>query len=78
MENKRKLGYIFFGLPYHVKTGIAVGLGLILESDKGLRELQQTQNYFKRAIDGNLLYELWNEVMMVTELNLDNPFLKPE
>ncbi|MDO1451348.1 metallophosphoesterase [Rhodocytophaga aerolata] len=73
---KRKLAYLFLGLPYHIKLKIAVDLNLIDDSDKDLLEVQKAQKYFKRATERGLLEKLWEEVNKATGSTLKNPFAK--
>nr|WP_294928979.1 metallophosphoesterase [uncultured Flavobacterium sp.] len=73
-DPKRKLAFMFLGLPYHVKLNIAVKLSLIEDSDRDLEEIRKAQNYFKRATERNLLGELWDEVVLILNSPLPNPF----
>ncbi|WP_158799420.1 metallophosphoesterase [Pedobacter sp. L105] len=75
-DPKRKLAYIFLGLPYHVKLKIAVELGLIDDTDRDLEEVQKAKAYFKRASDKNLLHDLWEKVAKASGITSHNPFTK--
>jgi hypothetical protein len=73
---KRKLAYLFLGLPYHVKLRIAVDLNLIDDSDKDLIEVKKAQAYFRRASEREQLGQLWEEVNKVIGPTSNNPFTK--
>lgn len=75
-DPKRKLAFMFLGLPYHVKLNIAVKLSLIDDSDRDLEEIRKAQKYFERATERDLLGKLWDEVVQVLNSPLPNPFKK--
>lgn len=76
LNPKRKLAYMFLSLPYHSKLTIAVELGLIDDIDRHLDEVVREQNYFMRAVERDILYELWEHVAQEVETELKNPFKK--
>jgi len=59
-DPKRKLAYLFFDLPYHIRIEIACKLGLVDDSDENLNSIQKSQNYFTKAIELKKLEELWD------------------
>lgn len=71
---KRKLAYMFLGLPYHVKLKIALSLGLIEDADRDLGEIQKSQAYFQRASEKMLLDALWDQVTKTLGIYSSNPF----
>ena len=73
-DPKRRLAYLFLGLPYHTKVIIAAKLKLIDDSDRNLPESQKTQLYFKRATEQEILATLWDEVAAVSDVDIKNPF----
>lgn len=73
-DPRRKLAFLYLGLPYHIRLGIAAELGLIEDSDKNISEVQKAQMYFKRANERNLLHELWDRVAKFSNVNTSNPF----
>ncbi|WP_184547204.1 metallophosphoesterase [Mucilaginibacter sp. FT3.2] len=75
-DPKRRLAFLFLGLPYHLKLKIAFDLGLIDDMDKDLNEIEKTQAYFKRASERSLLKELWEQVAQIINLKTTNPFIK--
>lgn len=76
----RKLAYMFFDLPFHVRIRIASELELIEDLDENLSTIQQSQKYFKTAIELNLLNKLWEMVAIEKpEINeIINPFTTKE
>lgn len=74
-DPKRRLAFMFLGLPYHVKLKIALDVGLIDDKDQDFDEIEKTQAYFKRASERNLLKELWSHVAQATNLTTTNPFI---
>ncbi len=54
-DPKRRLAFMFLGLPYHIKIRIALELDLIDSSDQDLNEIERTQAYFQRAVNGTCL-----------------------
>jgi predicted MPP superfamily phosphohydrolase len=75
-DPKRKLAFMFLGLPYHFKLQIALDLNLIDDQDQNLNEIEKTQAYFKRAAEQLLLKELWDKVDHFLNLSITNPFSK--
>jgi len=75
-DPKRRLAFMFLGLPYHIKLKIAFEMGLIEDKDQELEEIEKTQAYFKRANERGLLNELWDHVAKVLNLTTTNPFIK--
>ncbi|MBE9583655.1 hypothetical protein IM792_04280 [Mucilaginibacter sp. JRF] len=75
-DPKRRLAYLFLGLPYHTKVIIAAKLKLIDDSDRNLPESQKTQLYFKRATEQGILSTLWDEVSAVSDVGSKNPFIQ--
>jgi predicted phosphodiesterase len=75
-DRLRRLTFMFFGLPYHKKVDVASNLQLIEDSDSGLSELKKSELYITRAIDKNILSELWDKIVEVQiEKNTEpNPF----
>jgi hypothetical protein len=49
-------------LPHHLQMGIASGLGLLEEADKGLGTSEQFRRFFQRASERKTLADLWREV----------------
>lgn len=70
----RRLAYLFLGLPYHMRLGIAVMLELVAETDEELTDLQKAQEYFKRAVVQNKQMEMWDLVMNHLSDKETNPF----
>ena len=72
----RKLAYLFWALPYQIRIQIAVSLELYDESDTFLTELERAREYFKRAIEKQLMRSLWEKIMEYKEGSekLPNPF----
>jgi calcineurin-like phosphoesterase family protein len=73
-DPKRRLAFMFLGLPYHLKLKIALELGLIYDKDQDLNEIEKTQAYFKRATEKGLLNQLWDKVALAINLSTPNPF----
>lgn len=73
-DPRRKLAYMFLGLPYHIRLKIAVDMGLIEDSDRDLGEVQKAQTYFRRAVERSLLSVLWDKVANVSGITISNPF----
>lgn len=73
-DPRRRLAFMFLGLPYHIKLKIALELNLIDDSDQDLNEVEKTQAYFKRATERDLLKELWDVVSKASNSTQINPF----
>ena len=75
-DPKRKLAYLFFDLPYHLRIEIACKLGLVEDSDENLSSIQKSQSYFNKATELKKLDQLWDLIVPVNKdiQDIINPF----
>jgi predicted phosphodiesterase len=72
----RKLGYLIWGLPDHIRIAIGGELDLVEDSDYALTDIQLATQIIKRAAINNSLYDLWEKVGNHLPAKLPNPFKK--
>jgi predicted phosphodiesterase len=72
----RKLAYLFWGLPDHIRIEIGAELELLQGGDDSLTDIQLATQILKRAATKNLLYDLWEKVGNHLPQKLPNPFKK--
>lgn len=58
----RILAYRFLDLPHITKLDIALDLGLLHDEDEGVRDAELYKRIFQRAVESDLLSELWDKV----------------
>lgn len=63
---KRKLTYKFFNLPIHLRVNIAIEMKLLDDYDEFLNSVQISNIIIEKAIENNLLNELFSKISTIT------------
>ena len=62
MDCYRRLTYRFLQLPYNIQIKIAQKLELLADDDKGVKDWELYERFFRRAKEKEILWNLWNNV----------------
>ncbi|MCB0336065.1 MAG: metallophosphoesterase [Bdellovibrionales bacterium] len=79
-ENARILTYRYLNLSHVRRLQVAIELGLLQDQDEGLADFKLYERVFERAIERDLLCQLWDKVDQLTKDSDGsvNPFVKTE